>query len=78
VASQDKPDIPEKLLEVLSPFSISILDVQKIQVRGRLIMTVLFGLDPAHADAIESDLIKFGNDTGYDIAVDFASEEDVR
>jgi len=41
-------------------------------------MTVLFGLDPAHADAIESDLIKFGDDTGYDIAVDFASEEDVR
>ena len=78
VASQDKPDIPEKLLEVLSPFSISILDVQKIQVRGRLIMTVLFGLDPAHANAIESDLIKFGDDTGYDIAVDFASEEDVR
>ena len=78
LASQDKPEIPEKLLEVLSPFSISILDVQKIQVRGRLIMTVLFGLDPAHADAIESDLIKFGDDTGYDIAVDFASEEDVR
>jgi len=41
-------------------------------------MTVLFGLDPAHANAIESDLIKFGDDTGYDIAVDFASEEDVR
>lgn len=41
-------------------------------------MTVLFGLDPAHADAIESDLIKFGEDSGYDIAVDFASEEDSR
>ncbi len=78
LASKDRPEIPEKLLEVLSPFSISILDVQKIQVRGRLIMTVLFGLDPAHANAIESDLIKFGDDTGYDIAVDFASEEDVR
>jgi len=78
LASQDKPEIPEQLMEILSPFTISISDVQKIQVRGRLIMTVLFGLDPAHAEAIESDLIKFGDDSGCDIAVDFAEENESR
>jgi predicted amino acid-binding ACT domain protein len=76
LASQDKPEIPDQLLGVLSPFSISILDVQKIQVRGRLIMTILFELDPAHADAIETDLLQFGTDFGHDIAVDFALENE--
>ena len=74
LASQDKPEAPQELLDVLSPFVVTIIDVQKIQIRGRLIMTVLFGLDPAHAGAIESDLIKFGDDNGYDVAVDFAIE----
>ena len=78
LASQDKPEAPQELLDVLSPFVITIIDVQKIQVRGRLIMTVLFGLDPAHADAIESDLMKFGDESGYDVAVDFAIEGETK
>jgi hypothetical protein len=41
-------------------------------------MTVLFGLDPAHADAIESDLMKFGDERGYDVAVDFAIEGETK
>lgn len=76
LASQDKPETPQELLDVLSPFAITVTDVQKIQVRGRLIMTVLFALDPAHAGAIESDLVTFGDENGHDVAVDFASEDD--
>ena len=38
----------------------------------------LFELDPAHADAIESDLMKFGDERGYDVAVDFAIEGETK
>ncbi|NDF94141.1 MAG: hypothetical protein EB122_06305 [Actinobacteria bacterium] len=42
--------------ETLKPFTLSVLDRQEILMAGRMILALEIGLDPAHLDAIESDL----------------------
>ena len=44
--------------ETLKPFTLSILDRQEILMAGRMILALEIELDPAHLDAVESDLIK--------------------
>jgi hypothetical protein len=44
--------------EILKPFTLSILDRQEILMAGRMILALEIELDPAHLDAVESDLIK--------------------
>ncbi len=44
--------------ETLKPFTLSILDRQEILLAGRMILALEMELDPAHLDAVESDLIK--------------------
>ena len=51
--------VPNQLVdETLKPFSLSILDRQEILMAGRMILALEIELDPAHLDAVESDLIK--------------------
>ena len=51
--------VPNQLVdETLKPFSLSILDRQEILIAGRMILALEIELDPAHLDAVESDLIK--------------------
>ena len=52
----DKPGITASLFEVLSPFSITIVDIEQVVIKDRLILTVLITLNPAHEDAIAADL----------------------
>lgn len=40
----------------LSPFSLSIEEIQSINIGGRLIIAVLIACDDAHLQAIEKDL----------------------
>ena len=55
VASQ----VPNQIVEeTLNPFTLSILDRQEILMAGRLILALEIELDPAHLDAVESDLLK--------------------
>jgi len=68
----DAPGITEALFSTLAPFSISILDIEQMVIRERLILTVLISLDPAHAEAIEADLTACGEDLSVDIAVSFS------
>jgi phosphoserine phosphatase len=75
LASEDSPGVEEALLEVLQPFSLKITKTEKIALRGRLILGLLIELDPAHALAIEDDLIAFGEKTGYDVAMDYSELE---
>jgi len=50
---------PNQLVdETLKPFTLSILDRQEILMAGRMIVALQIELDPAHLDAIESDLLK--------------------
>ncbi len=51
--------VPNQLVdETLKPFTLSILDRQGILMAGRMILALEIELDPAHLDAVESDLIK--------------------
>lgn len=68
----DAPGITEALFSTLAPFSISVLDIEQMVIRERLILTVLISLDPAHAEAIEADLTACGEDLSVDIAVSFS------
>lgn len=47
----DKPGITASLFEVLAPFSITIVDIEQVVIKDRLILTVLITLNPAHEDA---------------------------
>jgi phosphoserine phosphatase len=76
VSGEDRPGITEKLMSLLSEFSISILDIQQLVIRGRLILTVLIGLDESHAEAVAKDLESLEKEIGLDIAIDFAPKQD--
>jgi len=68
----DAPGVTQSLFETLSPFSITILDMEQVVIRGRLILTALISLDPAHSDGIEDDLVQLGVRLGLDVAIDFS------
>lgn len=68
----DKPGITQSLFNTLSPFSITILDIEQVVISKRLILTVLIGLNPAHEKAIDADLIAYGVDQDVDIATLFS------
>jgi len=69
----DKPGITQALFDSLAPFSISILDIEQVVIKDRLILTVLFALNPAHQEAIESDLSTCALDLDVDIATLFST-----
>ena len=73
VSGVDSPGITEALFETLSPFAVTILDIQQVVIRGRLILTVLISLSPAHAKSIEEDLEECATKLGVDIASSFES-----
>jgi phosphoserine phosphatase len=62
-------------MSLLSEFSISILDIEQLVIRGRLILTVLIGLDESHAAAVAADLELLEKEVGLDIAIDFTPEQ---
>ena len=75
VSGIDSPGITEALFETLSPFAIGILDIEQVVIRGRLILTVLISLSPAHAKTIEADLEECATKIGVDIATAFESSD---
>ena len=75
VSGEDRPGITEKLMSLLSEFSVFVLDIEQLVIRGRLILTVLISLDESHASAIAADLELLEKEIGFDIAIDFAEEQ---
>jgi phosphoserine phosphatase len=75
VSGVDSPGITEALFQTLSPFAVTILDIQQVVIRGRLILTVLISLSPAHAKSIEADLEDCAAKLGVDIATSFESSD---
>lgn len=75
VSGVDSPGITEELFETLAPFAVTVLDIEQVVIRGRLILTVLISLSPAHSDAIEVDLQACGEKIGVDIATAFESSD---
>ena len=68
----DKPGITQALFETLSPFSITILDIEQVVIKDRLILTTLIALNPAHQNAISQDLTECALALDVDIATLFA------
>jgi phosphoserine phosphatase len=75
VSGVDSPGITEALFDALSPFAVTILDIEQVVIRGRLILTVLISLSPAHSKAIEGDLEQCAITLGVDIATAFESSD---
>ncbi len=71
LSGEDKPGITEGLFETLSPFAVTILDIEQVVIRERVILTVLLAVNPAHAKAIEADLEECSTRLGVDIATAF-------
>jgi phosphoserine phosphatase len=71
----DTPGITQALFEALSPFAITILDIEQVVARDRVILTVLIALNPDHAPAIEEDLNACAAALGVDIATSFEVQE---
>ena len=64
----DSPGITQALFEALAPFSVTVLDIEQVVIRGRVILTLLISLSPAHAKAIEEDLNLCASKLNVDIA----------
>ncbi len=71
LSGADAPGVTQSLFEALSPFALTVLDMEQVVIRGRLILTVLIQLDPAHADGVEDDLLALGERLKLDVAIDF-------
>jgi phosphoserine phosphatase len=74
VSGEDRPGITERLMETLSAFSVTIIDIEQLVIRDRLVLTVLLALDPAHAEAISEELSALQDQIGLDIAIDFTQQ----
>ncbi|TSA22319.1 MAG: phosphoserine phosphatase SerB [Actinomycetales bacterium] len=74
ISGIDAPGVTQALFATLEPFAITILDIEQVVIRGRLILTALISLDPAHGSAIEKDLLEKTNKLGLDLAIDFTDE----
>jgi phosphoserine phosphatase len=69
----DKPGITATLFETLAPFSLTVLDIEQVVIRERLILTLLIACNPAHSEAIDADLEELAKTLDVDIATSFSS-----
>jgi phosphoserine phosphatase len=74
ISGIDAPGVTQALFATLEPFAVTILDIEQVLIRGRLVLTTLISLDPAHASAIETDLLETTNKLGLDLAIDFTDQ----
>ena len=74
ISGVDAPGVTQALFATLEQFSVTVLDIEQVVIRGRLILTTLIALDPAHASAIETDLIETTNKLELDLAIDFSDQ----
>jgi phosphoserine phosphatase len=75
LTGEDKPGLAHALFEALSPFSVSVMDLDQIIIKGRLILTVQISLNPAHQSAIEADLDALAVILEADIAAVFSTSK---
>ena len=75
VSGEDRPGITEALFSTLAPFSLTIIDIEQVVIRSRLILTILISLDRAHASAIEDDLNEKAASLDLDIAIAFSEQK---
>ena len=71
VSGVDTPGITQSLFQTLEQFAITVLDIEQVVIRDRLILTVLISLNPDHAQAIDDDLSACAARLSVDIATSF-------
>ena len=74
ISGVDAPGLTQALFAVLEQFAVTILDIEQVVIRGRLILTTLISLDRAHTSAIENDLLETTERLGLDLAIDFTDQ----
>ena len=74
VSGIDTPGITKALFDALAPFALTILDIEQVVIRERLILTVLIALNPDHAQAIDEDLNLCAQQLNVDIATSFSEQ----
>lgn len=77
ISGVDAPGVTQALFTTLEQFAVKVLDIEQVVIRGRLILTTLISLDPAHESAIEQDLIKTTEKLGLDLAIDFSAHNKI-
>ena len=77
ITSETKPNVEERILETLAPFTIKILDKKSMSIRDRYFLAIYFSLDKAHANAIENDLVDVTKLIGVDLAIDYQIESQI-
>jgi phosphoserine phosphatase len=70
----DTPGLTQALFETLSPFAITVLDIEQVVARDRVILTVLIALNPDHRESIDEDLNACAEKLGVDIATSFQNQ----
>ena len=75
LTGEDKPGLANSLFEALSPFAVSIIDIDQIVISKRLILTVQISLNQAHQGAIEDDLVQLSEALSIDIACVFGQSD---
>ena len=65
----DNPVAAEVVSKTLSQFVYELIELQRIDLGGRTIIALLIAHDPAHTEAIRSDLERMGPGTNLDIAM---------
>ena len=75
VSGEDRPGITQNLMNVLSEFAVSVIDIEQLIIRDRLLLTVLITLNEDHAEAVAADLQLLQEKIGLDIAIDFVHHE---
>jgi len=75
LTSEDKAGLADSLFEALSPFAVSIIDIDQIIIKGRLVLTLQISLNPDHQEAIEEDMTQLAEQLQVDIACIFSTSE---
>ena len=75
ISGDDSPGVTQKLFKTLEPFNIEIQDFEQVIIRRRLILSIQIGFDPAHAKALEEDLVAAFEGSSFDIAMDFENSK---
>jgi phosphoserine phosphatase len=75
LTSEDKAGLADSLFEALSPFAVSIIDIDQIIIKGRLFLTLQISLNPDHQEAIEEDMTQLAEQLQVDIACIFNTSE---
>jgi phosphoserine phosphatase len=79
LTGRDRPGVTSRLFSVLSSYKLSVLDVEQVVIRGRLVLGVLLSCDSApDLTAIHREVTAVAADLGLDAELTMGSGEPLR